>query len=358
MNETVASLAEYLCAQQMACECTGVGDLPIRGVATLEEAGADEVSFLSNPKYEKSLATTRAGAVVVSNSQQTPDGMTVLRVADPYAAITMLIIRIHGYRKHPGRGIHADAKIDSTATVGENANIMHDATVGAGVTIGRNVVLYPGVYIAAGSKLGDDCVLYPNAVVYDGCVLGNRVTIHANSVIGEDGLGYAPLGRKWHKIPQVGIVEVGDDVEIGASCTIDRATLGRTVIGAGTKFSNLIAIGHGSRIGRDCMFVAHVGIAGSVTVGDHVTMAGKVGVAGHLTIGDDVQIAALSGVMNDIPAGTRALGQPALPMNDAKRVYAVFTRLPEMRDKLRRLEGEVEKLRAELSALSSPTDQK
>jgi len=358
MSDTVGALAEFLSSQKMACECAGNADLPIRGVATLEEAGPDEISFLSNPKYEKTLSTTRAGAVVVATGQAAPDGMTVLRVADPYAAITMLIIRIHGFRKHPGHGVHPDAQVHDTAQVGENATIMHDATVGERVSIGKNVVLYPGAYVAAGSRLGDDCVLHPNVVIYDGCVLGNRVTIHANSVIGEDGLGYAPLGRKWHKIPQVGIVEIGDDVEIGACCTIDRATLGRTMIGAGTKFSNMIAIGHGSRIGRDCMFVAQVGIAGSVTVGEHVTMAGKVGVAGHLTIGDDVQIAALSGVMNDIPANTRAFGQPALPMNEAMRVYAVMTRLPEMREKLRRLEREVEKLHAEIASISGPADRK
>ncbi len=358
MPETLSAIAEYLSSQGLACECAGDVSTRIRAVATLGDAGPDEISFLSNPKYEKALGTTRAGAVVVSKTQAVPEGRTVLRVADPYAAIMMLIIRIHGYRKHPGKGVHAEAKVDASAQIGENANIMHGATVAAGVSIGRNVVLYPGVYVAAGSRLGDDCVLYPNVVVYDGCMLGNRVTIHANSVIGEDGLGYAPLGRKWHKIPQVGIVEIGDDVEIGASCTIDRATLGRTSIGAGTKFSNLIAIGHGSRIGRDCMFVAQVGIAGSVTVGEHVTMAGKVGVAGHLTIGDDVQIAALSGVMNDIPPNTRAFGQPALPMNEAKRVYAVITRLPEMRDKLKRLEREMEKLQADIAALNSPTDRK
>lgn len=345
MAETIDSLSEYLTAQGQRCEVEGERrPRSIRAVNTLEDAGPEEVSFLANPRYEKLLATTRAGAVVVSRKQAAPTGACVLRVDDPYAAIALLIVRMYGFRKHPGRGISPQAAIDSSAQIGKDANIHHGVTIGPDVTIGRDVVLYPGVYIAAGCRLGDDCVLHPNVVLYEGCLLGSRVTIHAGSVIGEDGLGYAPIGRSWRKIPQIGQVEIGDDVEIGAGCTIDRATLGRTVIGAGSKFSNLIAIGHGTKIGRDCMFVAQVGLAGSVTVGDHVTMAGKVGVAGHLTIGDDAQLAAMTGVMNDIPAGTKALGQPAMPMNEAKRVYAVFTKLPELREKMKRLEAEVERL--------------
>ncbi len=348
MSERLGQLAEHLTASGLPAHCEGRADLAIDAVATLEDAGPQDISFLANPKYERLLAATRAGAVVVSNKQAVPDGMSVLRTADPYAAIALLIVRIHGYRVHPGRGIHPDAVIDPSSRVGENANVHHGVTVAGDVTIGRNAVLYPGVYIARGCTVGDDCVLYPNVVLYDGTRLGNRVTIHAGSVIGEDGLGYAPVGREWKKIPQVGTVEIGDDVEIGANCTLDRATLGRTVIGKGSKFSNLIAIGHGTKIGPHCLFVAQVGIAGSVTVGAHVTLAGKVGVAGHLSIGDDAQVAAMSGVMNDVPAGSRALGQPAMPMNDAKRVYAVFTRLPELRDKVRRLEAELAEIKARL----------
>ena len=174
------------------------------------------------------------------------------------------------------------------------------------------------------------------------------MSIHANSTIGEDGLGYAPVGEKWHKIPQIGIVEIGDDVEIGANCSIDRATLGRTLIGPGTKFSNQIAIGHGTKIGRDCMFVAQVGIAGSVTVGNHVTLAGKVGVAGHLTIGDNAQLAAMSGVMNDIPSDTALAGAPAIPIKDALRSFSLIARLPEMHKRMKELEAEIEALRKAL----------
>jgi UDP-3-O-[3-hydroxymyristoyl] glucosamine N-acyltransferase len=352
MGESLRGLAEFLTSQGMACECGGDAGLEIHGVATLEEAGPDDVSFLANRKYERLLATTRAGAVVVAREQAAPERLAVLRVGDPYAAITMLIVRLYGHRRHPGEGIDPRAVIAPTARIGENATIRHGVTVEQDAVIGRNVVLYPGVYIGPGARLGDDCVLFPNVVIYDGCELGHRVTIHAGSVIGEDGLGYAPVGGKWVKIPQVGTVEVADDVEIGANCTIDRATLGRTVIGPGTKFSNLIAIGHGTRVGADCLFVAQVGLAGSVNVGRHVTMAGKVGVAGHLTIGDNVRIGAMAGVMRDIDPNTEVLGQPAMLIADARRVYAALQRLPEMRERLRHLEAELERLRKDLPAQS------
>lgn len=337
-------LARHLNACGMPCEVQGDGDKRIVAVNTLGDAGPDELSFLSNAKYVDDLKSTRAGAVIVGKDQEVPNGMTVLRAADAYAAMAMLVLHIHGWRKHPPSVGQFPAVIHPTAQIGPNANIHHGVTIAENVSIGRNAVIYPGVYIANDCRIGDDCVLYPNVVLYDGCVLGHRVTIHAGSIIGEDGLGYAPVKGKWQKIPQVGTVEIADDVEIGANCTIDRATLGKTVIGGGTKFSNLIAIGHGTKIGADCMFVAQVGIAGSVDVGNHVTMAGKVGVAGHLTIGDNAQIAAMAGVMRDVPPNTRMMGAPAMEMSEAARSMSLVMKLPEMRKQLRKLEQQVEKL--------------
>lgn len=350
MALTLGELAEFVKSQGLACAVDGDVNKRISAVATLEDAGPDEIGFLANIKYEKALETTRSGAVIVSTDQQTPEGMQLLRTANPYAAVTMIMVRLHGYRKHPRIGIDQRAVIDSTASIGEGASIHHGVTVCENVTIGRNIVLYPGAYVARDCRIGDDCVLYPNVTVYDGSILGNRVTLHAGTVIGEDGLGYAPVEGKWIKIPQIGVVEIGDDVEIGANCTIDRATLGRTLVESGTKFSNLIAIGHGTKIGKDCMFVAHVGIAGSVTVGNHVTMAGKVGVAGHLTIGDNAELAAMSGVMHDIPANTRVAGQPAVPIKDAMRSYALVGRLPELHKQIKKLESELEALKKERAA--------
>jgi UDP-3-O-[3-hydroxymyristoyl] glucosamine N-acyltransferase len=317
-------------------------------VATLEEAGPREVSFLANAKYEKALESTSAGAVIVSRDQEIPSGMTVLRTADPYAAFTMIMVHVHGYRRHPEVGIDERAVIDPGAVIGEGANIQHGVTIRPEVRMGRGVVIYPGCYIAEDCRLGDDCILYPNVVLYQGTILGDRVTIHAGSVIGEDGLGYAEVEGKWRKIPQIGIVEIGDDAEIGANCSIDRATLGRTVIGAGTKFSNLIAVGHGTKIGEDCMFVAQVGVAGSVTVGKHVTMAGKAGVAGHLMIGDNARLAAMTGVMRDVPADAQVAGQPAIPIKDALRSFSLVERLPEIHRQLKQVEAQVAALQKAL----------
>lgn len=350
MPSTLAQLAESLSAQGVPCRIEGDSQRPIHAVATLEDAGPTDITFLSNPKYEKMLGTTRAAAVIVRTDQVVPDGMTVLRVPDPYEANARLMVLLHGYRRHPFAGVSPAASIAPSARIGDGAAIAHGVTVMGDAVIGRNVVLYPGVFIGPGCSLGDDCVMYPNVVVYDRCVLGHRVTIHAGSVIGQDGLGYAPVGDRWHKIPQAGIVEIGDDVEIGACCAIDRATLGKTIIGSGTKFSNLIAIGHGTRIGPNCMFVAQVGVAGSVNVGKHVTMAGKAGVAGHLTIGDGAQIAAMAGVMRDVPEGTKVLGAPAMEMSEAKRMMSAQARLPELRDRVRALERELAELRARLAS--------
>ena len=341
MAYQLSALAEFVSQQGLPCKVDGDGARTITGVATLEDAGPDEVSFLANVKYEKVLQTTRAGAVIVAQDQRVPEGMTVLRTPDPYAAVTMVIVRAYGYRKHPNVGRDERAVIDASAVIGEGANIHHGVTIAEDVRIGRNVVIYPGCYIAGGCRLGDDCVLYPNVVIYDDCTLGDRVAIHAGSVIGEDGLGYAPVEGRWHKIPQVGVVQIGDDVEIGANCTIDRATLGKTVIDSGTKFSNLIAIGHGTKIGKDCMLVAQVGIAGSVNVGNHVTMAGKVGVAGHLTIGDNAQLAAMAGLMNDVPPDTKVAGQPAIPIKDAMRSFSLVQRLQAIHKQIKQLESQV-----------------
>ncbi|HKQ50306.1 MAG TPA: UDP-3-O-(3-hydroxymyristoyl)glucosamine N-acyltransferase [Phycisphaerae bacterium] len=348
MPYRLSQIADILAKYQMPCEIIGDAGREVIGVATLEDAGPQEISFLSNAKYEKALQTTRAGAVIVSQDQAIPNALTVLRTTDPYAAVTAVMVHVHGYRQHPPCGIDPRSVIASSAKIGPGACIHHNVTIGENVTIGKNAVFYPGCYIARDCQIGDDCLLYPNVVIYDGSLLGHRVTIHAGSVIGEDGLGYAPVKEKWHKIPQIGIVEIGDDVEIGANCSIDRATLGRTLIAEGTKFSNLIAIGHGTKIGRDCMLVAHVGIAGSVVVGNHVTMAGKAGVAGHLTIGDNAQLGAMCGVMKDVPADTSVAGTPAIPLKDALRSFAYTARLPEMAKQIKELEAQVEALQKAL----------
>ncbi|RMF72396.1 MAG: UDP-3-O-(3-hydroxymyristoyl)glucosamine N-acyltransferase [Planctomycetota bacterium] len=349
MAHTLESLCRILREQGMQPELTGDGATPIESVATLEDAGPRQITFLANPKYEKALQTTRASAVVVRTDQVVPDDRCVIRVADPYAAITVLIVAIHGHRKHRRPAFsQQEAFIAPSARVGENALIYPGVTIDEDVVIGDNAVIYPGCYVGPRCRIGDDLLLYPNVVIYEDAIIGDRVTIHAGAVIGEDGLGYAPVDGKWVKIPQIGIVEIQDDVEIGANCAIDRATLGRTVIGAGTKFSDLIAIGHGTQIGKHCMFVAQVGIAGSVQVGDHVTMAGQAGVVGHIQIGDRAVVGAKAGVINSVPEGETVLGQPAVPITEAKRRVVSVAQIPKLRDAIKRLEREVRELRQQL----------
>jgi len=344
MALTLAELAEFCTSQGIPCEVEGDASVRVRSVATLEDAGAGAVSFLSNPKYESQLATTHADAVLVKPDIKTPRKMNLLRTPDPYAAVTAAIVRLHGYRKHPQWSASDQAFIHESAAIGADANIAPDVHIDADVRIGDNATLYPGVYVASGCRIGNDVMLFPNVVIYENCVLGDRVTIHSGSVIGEDGLGYAPVKEKWVKIPQIGNVVIGDDVEIGANCTIDRATLGSTVIGSGTKFSNLIAIGHGTKIGEDCMFVAQVGVAGSVQIGRHVTMAGQAGIVGHITVGDNATVGAKAGVTNSIEPGLTVLGQPAVPINDCKRQVAVVQRLPTLKNEVRRLRRDLDRL--------------
>ncbi len=320
-------------------------DRLIDAVNTLEAAKHGEISFLSNERYLSAVATTGASAVILRPGLPVPDGLAAIRCEEPYSALTVAIIAIHGYREHPQWGVSERAAIDPTASIGNRANIAAGVTIGANATVGDRCTIYPGCYIADGVRIGNDCIFYPNVVVYDHSEIGSRVTIHAGSVVGEDGLGYAPLGEKWIKIPQVGRAILHDDVEIGANCTIDRATLGTTEIGAGSKFGNVVVIGHGTKVGRDCIFVGVVGIAGSVKVGNHVTLAGHVGVAGHLTIGDNATVAAKSGVKNDVPADSVVLGYPAIPIAEFKRMVVVQKRLPELAKRVKELERELEELR-------------
>ncbi len=341
-------LSKFLAENGFANTIDGQADVDIRAANTLEDAREGDISFLANPRYTNLLGETRASAVIVKNGEPTPKELTVVRCDDPYGAITAAIIRVHGHRNHPQWGQDARAVIADSAEIGENANIGPNVTIAARVTVGRNAVIYPGCYIGDDVKIGDDVTLFPNVVIYNNCVLGHRVTIHSGSVIGHDGLGYAPVGGAWVKIPQAGRAVLEDDVEIGAGCAIDRATLGETRIGQGTKFSDAVVIGHGTKIGPHCMFVAQVGIAGSTKVGHHVTMAGQVGICGHLTIGDNVRIGAKSGVHSNIENDAVYLGSPAIDSGEFKRQAYLVRRLPKLKQRLRDLEKEVARLKENL----------
>ena len=332
-------------AAELAGELTGPPERTIRGANALADAQPDEVAFLANARYERFMAQTKAGAVIVARDYRGP-GESLIRCEDPYFAFREAMVLLYGFRRHPFGGVDAAARVHPTARLEENVAVAQFVTVGPEARVGSGSVLYPGVFVGAGCRIGRDCVLYPNVVLYDGTILGDRVTIHACTVIGEDGFGYATHDGRHEKIPQAGWVEIGDDVEIGSCCAIDRATMGATVIGAGTKFSNLVAIGHGTRVGRHCLFVAQAGVAGSTCIGDYCAFAGQSGVVGHISIGSRVRVGAKSGVVNDVPEGQEILGQPAMPLARARRVYAMLNQLPGLRQQVRRLSAELDALKA------------
>jgi UDP-3-O-[3-hydroxymyristoyl] glucosamine N-acyltransferase len=297
----------------------------ISAVAALSDARPDQLSFLSHPKYSAQLPLTKAGAILVARNVEGGDARWI-RVDHPYLEFARVTNQWFGKRPMP-QGVSPLASISATAKLGSNVAVGPFVTVGEDVVVGSGVTIFQGVSIEAGSAVGDDCIIYPNAVIYDGTRIGRRCIIHAGAIIGSDGYGFTFHNGKHHKIPQIGIVRIEDDVEIGASTTIDRAALGETVIGEGTKIDNLVQIGHNVKIGKHCLFVSQVGIAGSAELGDYVAAGGQSGVSGHLKIGRGAQIAGGSKVFADLPDGCKVMGDPAVPIREYVRNQAAFKRL-------------------------------
>jgi UDP-3-O-[3-hydroxymyristoyl] glucosamine N-acyltransferase len=297
----------------------------ITTVAPLSQANGDQLTFLSNRKYAAELAATKAGAILVPKKLEGADPRWI-RVDDPYFAFAKIMTRWFSKRPIP-KGISPKAVVAESAKLGNNVALGHFATIGENVVVGKNVTIFQNVSVEAGSVIGDDCIIYPNVVIYDGSRIGDRCIIHSGVVIGSDGYGFATHGGKHHKIPQIGIVRIEDDVEIGAGTTIDRAALGETVIGEGTKIDNLVQIGHNVKVGKHCLLVSQVGIAGSTELGDYVAVAGQRGFSGHLKIGNRVQVAAKSAVLNDVPDDTKVMGSPAVPFTEFARRQAVVKKL-------------------------------
>jgi UDP-3-O-[3-hydroxymyristoyl] glucosamine N-acyltransferase len=347
-------------AQRLGATVIGNGDALVTGCAPIDRASPTDITFLANKKYLRFLQTTDAAGVLVDAQTPCPERITRLICDDPYFAFRNALIDLYGFRTHPrpmdeapagdapgvqAAHISARAVIHPTARIGAETIIHPCAVVEHDVTIGRDCVLYPGVYIGHDSVIGDGCVLHANVTIYDRCVLGNRITLHAGSVIGQDGFGYVTHGGEHLKIPQTGIVVIEDDVELGAGCAIERAAMGETRIGRGTKFADLISIGHGSRIGAHCLFVSLVGISGSVEVGDYVALGGQVGVTGHLKIGDGVQAAGKTAIIGDVPPGKKVAGIPAIDLDQAKRNALAAQDLYGLVKRVRQLERELKALK-------------
>lgn len=301
---------------------------PITGARPLADAGPEDLSFLANARYQSQLATTRAGLILVE-SGMAGDSERWIRVRDPYFALARILQRFFAEIPLPD-GISPLASVHGTAKIGSDVRIGPFVTVGAGAAIGDGAVLFEGVSIGAGAKVGAGTRIYANAVVYHRCVIGSRCIIHGGVVIGADGFGFATNDGVHHKIPQIGIVRIEDDVEVGAGTTIDRAALGETVIGAGTKIDNLVQIGHNARVGKGCLIVAQVAVAGSAEMGDSCAMGGQSGLSGHVRIGDRVMVAAQSAVMKDYEGPATLGGTPARPLREHLRAEAALRRVPEL----------------------------
>lgn len=323
------------------------GDTEITGVNTLADASPSELSFLANPKYAPQLATTRAGAVIVS-ADQAQASMPCLLSPNPYLDFARCV---QLFAKPQGRfeGISDLAFVHPEATVDPAAAVGPFVSIGQGAHVGRGVRIFSGTYVGENCFVDEDTTIYPNCSLMAGTRLGKRVILHAGTVLGSDGFGFAQGAGAMTKFPQIGRVVIEDDVEIGANTTIDRAALGETRVGQGTKIDNLVQLGHNVRVGRNCLIVAQVGIAGSTTLGDGVILAGQVGVAGHIHIGDGCRIGAKSGIGQDIPPKQDMSGIPVMPHGTFLRTSSIMPKLPEMKRRLSKLEKELAALREEIA---------
>jgi UDP-3-O-[3-hydroxymyristoyl] glucosamine N-acyltransferase len=313
----------------------GARETRVSGVAPLAEATEHHIAFLANPKYSGQLKTTRAAAILVGND--IPDSDRHIRVENPYFAMARVVTRWFAERPAPA-GVSPLASIASSAKLGSNVAVGAFTAIGENAVIGNNVKIYANVAVEANCVIGDDTIVYPLVSIYYRSQIGRRCIIHSGVVIGSDGYGFATEGGKHHKIPQVGIVRIEDDVEIGAGTTIDRAALGETVIGEGTKIDNLVQIGHNVKVGKHCLLVSQVGIAGSTELGDYVVMAGQTGATGHIRIGSGAQIAAESAVFDDVPENTKLRGIPAIPWRDYARREVWTNRITELAKRIEELE--------------------
>jgi UDP-3-O-[3-hydroxymyristoyl] glucosamine N-acyltransferase len=336
-------------AREVGGKVRGDGSVVLSGLAGIEGAQEGDITFASNERLFPQLKETKASAAIVP--QEIADlSLPLLVVKNPLLAAAK-ILTLFTRRPYVAGGVSEMAWVSPSAKVSKDATIHPFAAIGDDAEIGPRTTIHPFVSIGPRAVIGEDCVIHPHVSIYSGCVLGKRVIVHAGTVIGADGFGFVKDGEANMRIPQVGIVEIEDDVEIGANCCIDRATFGKTLIKKGVKFDNLVQVGHNVQIGENSIIVAQVGISGSTKLGKNVILAGQVGVVDHVEIGDNVMVGAQSGVYTDVPPNQVVSGSPPLPHRQYLRVVAVWTKLPEMKKELdglrKRLEALEKKTKAE-----------
>jgi UDP-3-O-[3-hydroxymyristoyl] glucosamine N-acyltransferase len=323
-------------------DVAGDGDVPIASARSLTDARVGDLTFVEDDRHLPAWHASPASAAVTTAGVPV-NGRPLIRVKDPLMAFAAIAVKLRGGDgdAFPGPRIDSSAHIHPTALVAADAVVGPFCVVGADAVVGPRCLLHAGVAVGRRCRLGADVVLHPHVVLYDDCFLGDRVIIHANSVLGADGFGYRMQAGRHVKVPQLGSVEISDDVEIGACTTIDRGTFGPTRIGTGTKIDNLVMVAHNCQIGQHNLFVSQVGIAGSTSTGDYVVMAGQVGVADHLHIGDRAMLGAKAGVHKDVPPGSRMLGAPATPDKEQMRIMMTLEKLPELRRDLKRIKAKL-----------------
>jgi UDP-3-O-[3-hydroxymyristoyl] glucosamine N-acyltransferase len=343
MEFTAATVAGFLKG-----EIEGDPDIKINTVAKIEEGQSGALSFLANPKYEHYIYTTKSSVVLVNRSfvPSARIDATLIRVENSYEAFASLLRLIDQARPRK-KGIHPAAVIESTAKIGTDVYVGPYAYIGENCTISDGCSVYPHVYIGDNTRLGKNCILNPGVTIYHDCVIGDECIIHAGTVIGSDGFGFAPQSEnEYMKIPQLGNVIIEDNVEIGANVTIDRATMGSTIIRKGTKLDNLIQIGHNVEVGENSVMAAQTGIAGSTRVGKNCMFGGQVGLSGHIKIADGTKIGAQAGILGDVKEENSViLGSPAIEIKSFLKSSVIFKKLPEMKAKIDKLEKEVESLK-------------
>jgi UDP-3-O-[3-hydroxymyristoyl] glucosamine N-acyltransferase len=342
-------------AEQIAGLLKGdvVGDTSatVTGLAKIEEGTPQSLSFLANPKYEEHIYTTASTICIVNRSfeptKKLPETLTLVKVDDAHACFAKLL-EVYDQMTKKQPKVEQPSFISESASVGEGLYLGAFAYIGDGVKIGKNASIYPQVYIGENVTIGDNCTLHPGAKIYQDCVIGNNCIIHAGTVIGADGFGFVPDEKGvFSKIPQIGNVIIEDDVEIGSNTTIDRATLGSTFIRKGVKLDNLIQIAHNVDVGQHSAMAAQAGVAGSTKIGKHVMVGGQAGISGHITIIDQTKIVAQSGIPGSVKKAETLMGSPGIPMDDFKKSYFGFRKLPFILDKLQELEKKIKSLTKE-----------
>ena len=337
MEMTLKEIASFLGGAVI-----GADDTIICNIRPIEEANEGDITFIANKKYLKKLSLTKASAIIAP-PQTEAEGKNLIIVADPYVALGRLLTLFYPL-EHGRSGVSLDAYVEDGAIISPEATIFPRAFIGKGATIGNGVVIYPGVFIGSNALIGNDSILYANVTVYHSCIIGKRVILHSGVVVGADGFGFASPGKDNNKIPQVGIVQIDDDVEIGANTTIDRAAMGRTWIRRNVKIDNLVQIAHNVVIGENSAIAAQVGISGSTKLGKSVMVGGQTGMAGHINIGDNVIIAARSGLHRDIESHQTIGGAPPLPYQQWIKLEALKLKLPEMKKTIADLVKKVDSL--------------